>query len=57
MISRSTRSERRGVPVRVITQNVDGLHQLAGVSARKVLELHGTARAEVCTGCGRWSVM
>ncbi|MFK4546534.1 NAD-dependent deacetylase [Streptomyces tendae] len=44
--------ERRGVPVRVITQNVDGLHQLAGVSACKVLELHGTARACVCTGCG-----
>ncbi|MEV5756779.1 SIR2 family NAD-dependent protein deacylase [Streptomyces tendae] len=44
--------ERRGVPVRVLTQNVDGLHQLAGVSARKVLELHGTARACVCTGCG-----
>ncbi|WP_399891681.1 SIR2 family NAD-dependent protein deacylase [Streptomyces sp. BBFR51] len=44
--------ERRGVPVRVITQNVDGLHQLAGVSARKVLELHGTARGYVCTGCG-----
>ncbi|MFG3210835.1 SIR2 family NAD-dependent protein deacylase [Streptomyces tendae] len=43
--------ERRGVPVRVLTQNVDGLHQLAGVSARKVLELHGTARACVCTGC------
>ncbi|EHN79700.1 SIR2 family NAD-dependent protein deacylase [Streptomyces coelicoflavus] len=43
--------ERRGVPVRVITQNVDGLHQLAGVSARKVLELHGTAHACVCTGC------
>ncbi|MFE9175258.1 NAD-dependent deacetylase [Streptomyces sp. NPDC007126] len=43
--------ERRGVPVRVITQNVDGLHQLAGVSARKVLELHGTARAYLCTGC------
>ncbi|WP_435607299.1 SIR2 family NAD-dependent protein deacylase [Streptomyces ardesiacus] len=43
--------ERRGVPVRVLTQNVDGLHQLAGVPARKVLELHGTARAYVCTGC------
>ncbi|WP_108988819.1 SIR2 family NAD-dependent protein deacylase [Streptomyces coelicoflavus] len=43
--------ELRGVPVRVITQNVDGLHQLAGVSARKVLELHGTALACVCTGC------
>ncbi|MFE0802485.1 NAD-dependent deacetylase [Streptomyces sp. NPDC058812] len=43
--------ERTGVPVRVITQNVDGLHQLAGLSARKVLELHGTARSCVCTGC------
>ncbi|WP_329185263.1 SIR2 family NAD-dependent protein deacylase [Streptomyces sp. NBC_01428] len=43
--------ERSGVPVRVITQNVDGLHQLAGMPARKVLELHGTARAVVCTAC------
>ena len=43
--------ERSGVPVRVITQNVDGLHQLAGLPARKVLELHGSARGVVCTGC------
>ncbi|MEU6179045.1 SIR2 family NAD-dependent protein deacylase [Streptomyces coeruleorubidus] len=43
--------ERSGVPVRVITQNVDGLHQLAGMPARKVLELHGTARSFACTGC------
>ncbi|MET8460995.1 SIR2 family NAD-dependent protein deacylase [Streptomyces parvulus] len=43
--------ERSGVPVRVITQNVDGLHQRAGLSARKVLELHGTALSYVCTGC------
>lgn len=43
--------ERAGVPVRVITQNVDGLHQRAGLSARKVLELHGSARCVVCTGC------
>ncbi|MGZ3102435.1 SIR2 family NAD-dependent protein deacylase [Streptomyces sp. H72] len=43
--------ERSGVPVRVITQNVDGLHQLAGVPARKVLELHGSARSCVCTAC------
>ncbi|WP_050514437.1 Sir2 family NAD-dependent protein deacetylase [Streptomyces rimosus] len=45
------RLERFGVPVRVITQNVDGLHQLAGVPDRKVLELHGTARTVVCTRC------
>ncbi|MBC9726648.1 Sir2 family NAD-dependent protein deacetylase [Streptomyces sp. TRM68367] len=43
--------EKSGVPVRVITQNVDGLHQLAGMPDRKVLELHGTARRVVCTGC------
>ncbi|WCN04163.1 SIR2 family NAD-dependent protein deacylase [Streptomyces sp. M92] len=43
--------ERSGVPVRVITQNVDGLHQLAGLPARKVLELHGTALSCVCTRC------
>ncbi|MDQ0773427.1 NAD-dependent deacetylase [Streptomyces aurantiacus] len=43
--------ERAGVPVRVITQNVDGLHQLAGMPARKVLELHGSARSVVCTEC------
>jgi NAD-dependent deacetylase len=43
--------ERAGVPVRVITQNVDGLHQLAGMPARKVLELHGSARSVVCTAC------
>ncbi|MFF4763708.1 NAD-dependent deacetylase [Streptomyces sp. NPDC001292] len=44
--------ERAGVPVRVITQNVDGLHQLAGMPARKVLELHGSVRSVVCTRCG-----
>jgi NAD-dependent deacetylase len=43
--------ERSGVPVRVITQNVDGLHQRAGMAARKVIELHGTARSVVCMRC------
>ncbi|WP_410596392.1 SIR2 family NAD-dependent protein deacylase [Amycolatopsis sp. lyj-23] len=40
-----------GVAVRVLTQNVDGLHQRAGLAARKVLELHGTMRTTRCTGC------
>lgn len=44
--------DRTGVPVRVITQNVDGLHQRAGMPGRKVLELHGTTQEVVCTGCG-----
>ncbi|MEV6052867.1 Sir2 family NAD-dependent protein deacetylase [Streptomyces sp. NPDC052107] len=43
--------EKSGIPVRVITQNVDGLHQMAGMPARKVLELHGSARSVVCTRC------
>ena len=51
------RLERTGVPVRVITQNVDGLHQAAGLPERKVLELHGSARWVVCTGCGARSPM
>ncbi len=33
----------------VITQNIDGLHQVAG--SNKVLELHGTARQIMCFGC------
>ncbi|MFI8457375.1 SIR2 family NAD-dependent protein deacylase [Kitasatospora sp. NPDC085464] len=43
--------ERSGLPVRVLTQNVDGLHQLSGLPARKVLELHGTAREVQCVRC------
>lgn len=33
----------------VVTQNIDGLHQLAGSS--RVLELHGTARFVACLQC------
>lgn len=36
----------------VITQNIDGLHQRAGVRADRVLELHGTMHAVVCVSCG-----
>jgi NAD-dependent deacetylase len=43
------------VALRVITQNTDGLHQLAGLPARKVLELHGTSRSVACTACGAGS--
>ncbi|MDQ7802848.1 Sir2 family NAD-dependent protein deacetylase [Amycolatopsis sp. A133] len=40
-----------GVAVRVLTQNVDGLHQRAGLAARKVLELHGSMHTTRCTRC------
>ncbi len=43
--------EGRGWLRGVITQNIDGLHQLAG--SRRVLELHGTARQVECLGCRR----
>jgi len=33
----------------VITQNIDGLHQIAG--SGRVLELHGTARQAACLDC------
>jgi len=34
----------------LITQNIDGLHQLAG--SQSILELHGTARQVGCLECG-----
>jgi NAD-dependent deacetylase len=44
------RWESVGILRGVITQNIDGLHRLAG--SRSVLELHGTARTVACLGCG-----
>jgi len=37
----------------VITQNVDSLHQKAGVPDDKVLELHGNMQWVVCLSCAR----
>ncbi len=45
--------ERMGKLVCVITQNVDGLHQKAGNSPEKVVELHGNMRWAVCLSCKR----
>jgi NAD-dependent deacetylase len=36
----------------LITQNIDELHQLAGNSPGKVIEVHGTMRRVMCMGCG-----
>ena len=36
----------------VITQNVDNLHQEAGVPAQQVIELHGNAGYATCLTCG-----
>lgn len=43
--------EKQGKDIRVLTQNVDGLHQKAG--HRYVLELHGNNRIWFCVTCGR----
>lgn len=44
--------ERRGKLHALITQNIDELHQMAGTSPEKVIEVHGTVRKVVCMGCG-----
>ncbi|MGB9920079.1 MAG: SIR2 family NAD-dependent protein deacylase [Moorellales bacterium] len=44
--------DRRGKLDCVITQNVDGLHQKAGVPEEKVFELHGTMSRAYCLACG-----
>jgi long-chain acyl-CoA synthetase len=49
------RLEAAGRLTAVITQNIDGLHQMAG--SRRVLELHGNSRRFVCTKCpARYSI-
>ncbi|MEA2584681.1 MAG: NAD-dependent deacetylase [Thermomicrobiales bacterium] len=44
--------ERSGRLSYVITQNIDGLHQAAGNSPDRVIELHGTAHRIRCLACG-----
>ncbi len=39
----------------VITQNIDGLHQEAGLPESAVIELHGNTRRIRCMGCGALS--
>lgn len=49
--------ERRGVLDTLITQNVDGLHLLAGSSPERVIEIHGRLREVVCLDCGERAPM
>lgn len=44
--------ERRGKLHALITQNIDELHQIAGNSPEKVIEVHGTLRKAMCMSCG-----
>lgn len=43
--------ERAGKVKAVITQNIDGLHQMAG--SKTVLELHGSLLRNYCMKCGK----
>jgi len=43
--------ERRGQVGCVVTQNVDGLHQTAGTSRARLIELHGTNGEVECVEC------
>ena len=45
--------ERSGRLRLLVTQNVDGLHQLAGSSPDLVVEIHGTMRETECLSCHR----
>ena len=42
--------ERRNILSAVVTQNIDGLHQIAG--SKTVYELHGSIRRSYCVNCG-----
>ena len=43
--------EAAGKVKAVVTQNIDGLHQLAG--SKRVLELHGSVHRNYCRKCGK----
>ena len=49
--------ENRGKLHALITQNIDELHQMAGNSPQKVIEVHGTMRKVVCMSCGMTAPM
>src|SRR4249920_3901330 len=46
------RLERAGKMHMLITQNIDGLHALAGTSADRLVEIHGTNTKIECQSCG-----
>ncbi len=46
-----TRIQSAGKLSAVVTQNVDGLHQDAGVDPERVVEVHGTIKYGLCWSC------
>ena len=43
--------EKSGRLVAIVTQNIDGLHQRAGASHDRVIEVHGTVHEVECLSC------
>lgn len=48
----TVRLEQAGKLRAVVTQNIDGLHSLAGSSAERLIEIHGTNALVECQTCG-----
>lgn len=44
--------EKKGKSLGVVTQNIDGLHSIAG--SKNVYELHGTIHKNYCERCGKF---
>lgn len=44
--------ERQQKLLALVTQNIDGLHQQAGNSPSRVIEVHGTIHGVICLDCG-----
>ena len=44
--------EQAGRVEKVVTQNIDGLHRMAGTSPGKLIEIHGTSTLIECQSCG-----
>lgn len=44
--------DRQGRLLLLITQNIDGLHLVAGSSSERTVEIHGTMRDYICLDCG-----
>ena len=44
--------DKQGRLLAVITQNIDGLHQKAGLPWEKLIELHGNTTVAACLACG-----
>src|SRR5439155_3065839 len=49
--------ERRGNLDTLVTQNVDGLHLMAGTSPERLIQIHGTMREVTCLACGERAPM